>query len=74
MPAGSTTVTVDLVPAHQCPGLGEAWRSLEQRADGSFFLSWRWIGSWLAALPPDLPWVLSAESAVALRPGDGAGG
>jgi CelD/BcsL family acetyltransferase involved in cellulose biosynthesis len=54
MPAGSTTVTVDLAPAHQCPGLGEAWRSLEQRADGSFFLSWRWIGSWLAALPPGI--------------------
>src|SRR4051812_4857769 len=23
------------------------WRDLEARADGSFFLSWRWIGCWL---------------------------
>lgn len=51
MPAGATTVTVDLVPARRLAGLAEAWRSLERRADGSFFLSWRWIGSWLAELP-----------------------
>ncbi len=51
MPAVSTIVTVDLTPARRWPGLGAAWRSLEQRADGSFFLSWRWIGSWLAELP-----------------------
>ncbi len=26
------------------------WRALEQRADASFFTSWRWIGAWLHAL------------------------
>jgi CelD/BcsL family acetyltransferase involved in cellulose biosynthesis len=25
------------------------WRDLEPRADGSFFTSWTWIGTWLAA-------------------------
>lgn len=30
--------------------LGAQWRELEQRADASFFVSWTWIGSWLASL------------------------
>jgi CelD/BcsL family acetyltransferase involved in cellulose biosynthesis len=28
------------------------WRALEALAQPSFFTSWLWIGSWLAALPP----------------------
>lgn len=28
-----------------------AWKDLETRADGSFFLSWHWIGPWLKHLP-----------------------
>src|SRR6185312_3345625 len=35
-------VTVDSVD-----GLERMWRELEARADGSFFLSWHWIGCWL---------------------------
>ncbi len=26
------------------------WRALEENADGSFFLSWSWIGTWLQSL------------------------
>jgi len=29
--------------------LAASWMELEGRADGGFFLSWRWIGSWLHA-------------------------
>jgi CelD/BcsL family acetyltransferase involved in cellulose biosynthesis len=29
--------------------LAADWTDLEARADGNFFLSWRWIGTWLAA-------------------------
>ena len=29
--------------------LAADWMELESRADGGFFLSWRWIGSWLRA-------------------------
>lgn len=28
------------------------WLDLQQRADGSFFTSWHWIGSWLALAQP----------------------
>src|SRR5690554_1817638 len=30
--------------------LAPIWRNLEERADGSFFLSWSWIGAWLRSL------------------------
>jgi CelD/BcsL family acetyltransferase involved in cellulose biosynthesis len=33
--------------------LGDDWRSVEARADASFFQSWRWIGTWLALTPED---------------------
>jgi len=29
----------------------EIWRSLEEGANTSYFLSWGWIGNWLASLP-----------------------
>ncbi|HSS13325.1 MAG TPA: GNAT family N-acetyltransferase, partial [Rhizomicrobium sp.] len=29
--------------------LAADWTDLEDRADGNFFLSWRWIGTWLGA-------------------------
>jgi CelD/BcsL family acetyltransferase involved in cellulose biosynthesis len=51
MTQGAMTVSVELTPARGLAGLAEDWRSLEARADGSFFLSWRWIGTWLAELP-----------------------
>jgi CelD/BcsL family acetyltransferase involved in cellulose biosynthesis len=31
--------------------LGEDWRTLEARADASFFQSWTWIGTWLRSMP-----------------------
>jgi len=47
------------------PELGLLWRDLEARADPTFFLSWEWIGAWLAELEP-LPPVLIGEAGGAL--------
>jgi CelD/BcsL family acetyltransferase involved in cellulose biosynthesis len=33
----------------ELPDLAASWMELETRATGGFFLSWRWIGSWLRA-------------------------
>lgn len=33
--------------ATELPDLAASWMELETRADAGFFLSWRWIGSWL---------------------------
>ncbi len=44
-------VEVFMSSAAQAPGLQTLWCELESRADASFFLSWSWIGSWLASLP-----------------------
>ena len=33
----------------ELPDLAASWMELETRADPGFFLSWRWIGSWLSA-------------------------
>ncbi len=41
--------------------LGDLWRALEARADVTFFLSWDWIGAWLAELDP-LPPILVGEA------------
>ncbi len=35
--------------------LERLWRDLECRSRGSFFVSWAWIGVWLANLPHDWP-------------------
>ncbi len=43
---------IDLLPLERIDGLARVWTDLEARADGSFFLSWLWIGHWLALLPP----------------------
>jgi CelD/BcsL family acetyltransferase involved in cellulose biosynthesis len=51
MSQGPASIAVDLAPARDCAGLEQSWRGLETRADGSFFLGWRWIGAWLAELP-----------------------
>jgi CelD/BcsL family acetyltransferase involved in cellulose biosynthesis len=45
-------VEVELLPVNGIPDLDEVWKDLEARADGSFFLSWHWIGPWLKHLPP----------------------
>jgi CelD/BcsL family acetyltransferase involved in cellulose biosynthesis len=35
--------------SYQLPDLAASWMELESRATCGFFLSWRWIGSWLSA-------------------------
>lgn len=45
------TIDITLQPVENPSKLEELWTDLERRADGSFFLSWQWIGNWLASLP-----------------------
>ena len=42
--------TFSLGPASRFDGLAETWRALETRADPSFFLTWDWMGRWLAEI------------------------
>ncbi len=46
-------VTVELEPLPASAQLASEWRSLEKRSDGSFFISWSWIGCWIEALRSD---------------------
>jgi CelD/BcsL family acetyltransferase involved in cellulose biosynthesis len=43
------SVEIDLQPLTNIADLESMWRALETRADESFFVSWTWIGSLLAA-------------------------
>lgn len=43
-----------LEPIADTAELARSWQALEAEAPGSFFLSWDWIGTWLATLPPAL--------------------
>ncbi|HEY0836228.1 MAG TPA: GNAT family N-acetyltransferase [Azospirillum sp.] len=45
-------IEVDLLPLPRIDALEPTWTDLEGRADGSFFLSWLWVGNWLRHLPP----------------------
>jgi len=55
-------VAVELLPLDGIPSLQDIWKDLEARADGSFFLSWHWIGRWLEHLPASVtPHVLVAR-------------
>ncbi len=47
-------IEVELEPSRDCRSLAAQWTALEARADCSFFLSWLWIGSWLAELPEEV--------------------
>jgi CelD/BcsL family acetyltransferase involved in cellulose biosynthesis len=40
---------IEISTSYDLPGLASDWMELEKRADGNFFLSWRWIGNWLRA-------------------------
>ena len=42
--------TFSLGPASGFRDLAETWRALETRADISFFLTWDWMGRWLAEI------------------------
>ena len=48
---GDDTIDIGLQPLESPYELERIWTDLERRADGSFFLSWHWIGNWLASLP-----------------------
>lgn len=51
MNASTAIIEVALEPP--AAWLGAAWRDLEARARPSFFLSWAWMGCWLAEARPD---------------------
>src|SRR2546426_10181494 len=62
-----STITESVRIAHlELPPLGELerqWRDLESRSECSFFMSWCWIGAWLASLPTRIhPRLLRAEA------------
>ncbi|HYH21773.1 MAG TPA: GNAT family N-acetyltransferase [Azospirillum sp.] len=50
--SAADAIDVDLVPLPPIDALERTWTDLERRADGSFFLSWLWVGNWLRHLPP----------------------
>lgn len=50
--SAADAIAVDLVPLPSVAALEPVWTDLERRADGSFFLSWLWVGNWLTHLPP----------------------
>jgi CelD/BcsL family acetyltransferase involved in cellulose biosynthesis len=55
------SVTIELLPPFL--EVEREWRELESRSDRSFFISWSWIGTWLAALPPHVrPELLRVQS------------
>ena len=45
------SLIVRLLPVPAPADLAREWTALEDRADGSFFTSWAWIGPWLGSLP-----------------------
>jgi len=50
--AGADALTVAM---EDCPApavLAPLWQALQAQSDASFFVSWTWIGSWLAGLEP----------------------
>ncbi|WP_448206168.1 GNAT family N-acetyltransferase [Azospirillum sp. sgz302134] len=49
--ADGDIIDIELVPTDRIDNLKALWTELESRADGSFFLSWQWIGHWLDSLP-----------------------
>jgi CelD/BcsL family acetyltransferase involved in cellulose biosynthesis len=54
--ARSVDIRFSVEPAIDPQAIEPVWRDLESRSDGSFFLSWHWIGTWLkeSACRPDL--------------------
>ena len=48
----SPSYQVRLEPLPSLDELGARWQELERRSRCSFFISWRWIGPWLALITP----------------------
>ncbi|QIG99392.2 MULTISPECIES: GNAT family N-acetyltransferase [unclassified Bradyrhizobium] len=44
-------IDVRIEPLGDIAELEVSWKELERRAAGSFYLSWLWVGTWLAHLP-----------------------
>src|SRR5476649_300727 len=40
---------IEISSSYDLAELAASWTDLETRADGNFFLSWRWIGPWLGS-------------------------
>jgi CelD/BcsL family acetyltransferase involved in cellulose biosynthesis len=61
-------LTATFTPLPAMPALGERWRALEARGEGSFFLGWTWMESWLGAtgVKPELLAIGSEGRDVAL--------
>jgi CelD/BcsL family acetyltransferase involved in cellulose biosynthesis len=57
-PADAAEIHYTLGPAPEATALRAIWRTLEARAEGSFFQSWGWVGTWYAALPRTTPVLL----------------
>ncbi len=57
-PADAAAIHYTLEPAPEATALGAIWRTLEGCAEGSFFQSWGWVGTWYAALPRSTPVLL----------------
>lgn len=56
----SNEYTVTLHTLEDVTNLEKEWLSLEARCNGSFFLSWAWIGTWLNTFEPEC-YVLKVE-------------
>jgi CelD/BcsL family acetyltransferase involved in cellulose biosynthesis len=52
MTAGS--IAAELVPLADYADLASDWRALEAVADGSPFMAWPWVSTWLHNLPPEI--------------------
>ncbi len=58
----NASIDVSIAPLSRLGDLESAWRDLEARSDAEFFLTWHWIGPWLATVRSP-PFVLVARRA-----------
>ena len=66
--AGQAAWSVSLAPLDDRDALAQEWRTLEQAANASFFLTWHWVGTLLeTAAGSDAPQVLRVRSGNTLR-------
>ncbi len=59
---------IEISSSYDLTELAANWMELESRADGNFFLSWRWIGTWLrtTGMRPLLVKAMDGDGVVAL--------
>ena len=61
-PASPRHYRVEFVPLRDPARVRSLWLELESRAEGSYFQSWAWIGSWLRLIcPPHIAHLLTVE-------------